>query len=78
MTLGTSVVPACRTSPLPTLLFFPGPPGQEHFAATGPRKTAAQIAAQQADLMAKLPQGTSIDSRVLDVATSLHMVGGWG
>lgn len=87
---------------------------QEHFAATGPRKTAAQIQAQQRDLMSKLPevcqmtplprtpsrnplqehdtpsqsaanactshlpaahlQGTSIDSRVLDVATSLNMV----
>jgi hypothetical protein len=85
---------------------------QEHFAATGPRKTAAQIQAQQRDLMSKLPevwhhkccidgavgaapvvqlpstqpaatltrllclQGTSIDSRVLDVATSLNMVRG--
>ncbi|PRW61388.1 SUMO-activating enzyme subunit 2 [Chlorella sorokiniana] len=47
---------------------------KEHFAATGPRKTAAQIQAQQRDLMSKLPEGTSIDSRVLDVATSLNMV----
>lgn len=47
---------------------------KDHFAATGPRKTAAQIQAQQRDLMSKLPEGTSIDSRVLDVATSLNMV----
>lgn len=29
---------------------------QDHFAATGPRKTAAQIQAQQRDLMSKLPE----------------------
>lgn len=29
---------------------------QHHFAATGPRKTAAQIQAQQRDLMSKLPE----------------------
>lgn len=29
---------------------------QEHFATTGPHKTAAQIQAQQRDLMSKLPE----------------------
>lgn len=47
---------------------------KEHFASSGPQKTQAQIRAQQADLMKKLPEGTSIDSKVLDVATSLNMV----
>ncbi|EFN56519.1 hypothetical protein CHLNCDRAFT_51491 [Chlorella variabilis] len=60
------------------------PPGKEveclidrlkaHFASHGPQKTSAQVKAQQAELMSKLPEGTSIDSKVLDVATSLHMV----
>ena len=32
------------------------PRPQAHFASTGPKKTAAQVRAQQADLMSKLPQ----------------------
>lgn len=32
---------------------------QEHFAASGPKKTAAQIKAQQADLMSKLPEAST-------------------
>lgn len=34
----------------------PAAPPQEHFASTGPKKTAAQIKAQQADLMSRLPE----------------------
>lgn len=47
---------------------------KEHFASRGPRKTEEQIRAQQADLLSRLPEGSNIDPRVLDVATSLNMV----
>lgn len=47
---------------------------KEHFASRGPKKSEAQIRAQQADLLSRLPEGSNIDPRVLDVATSLNMV----
>ncbi|KAL4446282.1 hypothetical protein ABPG77_003089 [Micractinium sp. CCAP 211/92] len=47
---------------------------KKHFASCGPRKTEAQIRAQQADLLSRLPEGSNINPAVLDVATSLNMV----
>ncbi|KAL4423794.1 hypothetical protein ABPG75_001095 [Micractinium tetrahymenae] len=47
---------------------------KEHFASAGPKKSEAQIRAQQAELLSRLPEGSNIDPRVLNVATSLNMV----
>lgn len=47
-----------------------------HFARVRPAKTAAQRAAQLAELRAKLPPGAeaALEGRLMDMATSLNMV----
>lgn len=56
-------------------LLSPTPPRpQKHFATTGPAKSAEQRRRQQAELMQNVPQGTQIDSKLLDIATSMNLV----
>ena len=54
----------------------PAPWHQEHFKAQKPKKTAAQLARQQAALLANVPddQKGKLNADILNVATGLGMV----
>ena len=62
--------------PRPRLVHHPSRvnPPQEHFRASAPRKSAAQLKAQRAELMKSLPVGQEIDEKLLEAATTLQMV----
>ena len=45
-----------------------------HYRATVPAKSPAQLAAQKAELISKLPQETPLDEKLLNIATNLQMV----
>lgn len=47
---------------------------KSHFRKTGPTKTTAQLNQQRHQLLQTLPQGATVDQRMLDIATSLNMV----
>ena len=50
---------------------------QEHFASTGPSKSAAQRKRQQEELLQNVPEEArgQIDTKLLDIATSMNLVG---
>ena len=54
----------------------PAPWHQEHFNAQKPKKTAAQLARQQAALLANIPedQRGQLNANILSAATGLGMV----
>lgn len=47
---------------------------QAHFAASSPGKTDAQAAAQRAELLKQLPEGSSLPDGLLETATGLNLV----
>jgi len=47
---------------------------KSHFRTTGPTKSTSQLNHQRHQLLQTLPQGATIDQRMLDIATSLSMV----
>lgn len=47
---------------------------KEHFERSSPCQTAAQRAAHRAELARNLPQGTKVDTSLLDTAAAMQLV----